>query len=104
MATGLQCHIRNKTQKVLFKKFVMFLYKFNVSQDLSFYHPHDIAFDFNRVFCTCRSPINPSRFKIGIGADWDTSWGSTISRVTHDKMGNVIAMNARTGQELWGKP
>jgi alcohol dehydrogenase (cytochrome c) len=47
--------------------------------------------------------------------DWDTSWGSSISRVTmpngiekkivvgHDKMGNVIAMDARTGQELWWK-
>jgi len=45
--------------------------------------------------------------------DWDTSWGSSISRVTlsngteikivigHDKMGNVIAMDARTGQEIW---
>jgi alcohol dehydrogenase (cytochrome c) len=47
--------------------------------------------------------------------DWDTPWGSSISRVTlsngteikivigHDKMGNVIAMDARTGQELWWK-
>ena len=47
--------------------------------------------------------------------DWDTSWGSTISRVTlsngteikivvgHDKMGNVIAMDARTGEEIWWK-
>jgi alcohol dehydrogenase (cytochrome c) len=47
--------------------------------------------------------------------DWDTSWGSSISRVTlsngteikivigHDKMGNVIAMDAKTGQELWWK-
>jgi alcohol dehydrogenase (cytochrome c) len=47
--------------------------------------------------------------------DWDTSWGSSISRVTlsngteikivigHDKMGNVIAMDASTGQELWWK-
>jgi alcohol dehydrogenase (cytochrome c) len=47
--------------------------------------------------------------------DWDTSWGSSISKVAlpngteikivigHDKMGNVIAMDARTGQELWWK-
>ena len=47
--------------------------------------------------------------------DWDTSWGSSISKVTlpngierkivigHDKMGNVIAMDARTGQEIWWK-
>src|SRR6187200_2960600 len=47
--------------------------------------------------------------------DWDTSWGSSISKVTfdngtqkkvvigHDKMGNVIAMNAATGKEIWWK-
>jgi alcohol dehydrogenase (cytochrome c) len=47
--------------------------------------------------------------------DWDTSWGSSISKaalsngteikivIGHDKMGNVIAMDARTGQELWWK-
>ena len=47
--------------------------------------------------------------------DWDTSWGSSISRVIldnktqeklvvgHDKMGNVIAMNAVTGKEIWWK-
>ncbi|MGC2571026.1 MAG: PQQ-binding-like beta-propeller repeat protein [Candidatus Nitrosopolaris sp.] len=45
--------------------------------------------------------------------DWDTSWGSSVSSVTydngthrkmvigHDKMGNLIAMNAATGKELW---
>ena len=45
--------------------------------------------------------------------DWDTSWGSSISKVTydngtqkklvigHDKMGNVIAMDATTGKEVW---
>ena len=45
--------------------------------------------------------------------DWDASWGSSISKVTfengtqtkvvigHDKMGNVIAMDAATGQEIW---
>jgi alcohol dehydrogenase (cytochrome c) len=45
--------------------------------------------------------------------DWDTSWGSSISKVTfdngtqkkvvvgHDKMGNVIAMDAATGKEIW---
>jgi alcohol dehydrogenase (cytochrome c) len=47
--------------------------------------------------------------------DWDTSWGSSISTVTydngtqakivigHDKMGNIIAMNAATGREIWWK-
>ncbi len=47
--------------------------------------------------------------------DWDTSWGSSISRVTfdngtqkkivigHDKMGNIIAMDAATGKEIWWK-
>lgn len=47
--------------------------------------------------------------------DWDTSWGSSISKVTfdngtqkklvigHDKMGNVIAMDATTGKEIWWK-
>ena len=45
--------------------------------------------------------------------DWDTSWGSSISKVTfdngtqkkvvvgHDKMGNVIEMDANTGKEIW---
>ena len=45
--------------------------------------------------------------------DWDTSWGSSVSNVRydngtyrkvvigHDKMGNLIAMNAATGKELW---
>jgi alcohol dehydrogenase (cytochrome c) len=48
--------------------------------------------------------------------DWDTSWGSSISKVTfdngtkqkkivigHDKMGNIIAMDATTGKEIWWK-
>ena len=47
--------------------------------------------------------------------DWDTSWGSSITKVTlengtekkvvigHDKMGNVIAMDAATGKEIWWK-
>ena len=47
--------------------------------------------------------------------DWDTSWGSSVSKVTydngthskvvigHDKLGNLIAMNAATGKELWWK-
>ena len=45
--------------------------------------------------------------------DWDTSWGSSVSSVRlqnnterkivvgHDKMGNVIAMDAKTGAEIW---
>ncbi|HYA83418.1 MAG TPA: PQQ-binding-like beta-propeller repeat protein, partial [Candidatus Bathyarchaeia archaeon] len=45
--------------------------------------------------------------------DWDTSWGSSVSTVTydngthrkmvigHDKMGNLIAMDAATGKEIW---
>ena len=47
--------------------------------------------------------------------DWDTSWGSSVTNVTfgngtqkkmvigHDKMGNIIGMNAATGKELWWK-
>jgi outer membrane protein assembly factor BamB len=47
--------------------------------------------------------------------DWDTSWGSSISKVTfdngtqrkvvigHDKMGNILAMDAATGKEIWWK-
>lgn len=47
--------------------------------------------------------------------DWDTSWGSSISKVTfdngtqrklvvgHDKMGNVMAMDATTGKPIWWK-
>ena len=47
--------------------------------------------------------------------DWDTSWGSSITKVMlnngtqkkvvvgHDKMGNVIAMDATTGKEIWWK-
>ena len=45
--------------------------------------------------------------------DWDTSWGSSVTNVTsgngtqkkmvigHDKMGNIIGMDAATGNELW---
>lgn len=45
--------------------------------------------------------------------DWDTSWGSTVSKVSlqnytekkivvgHDKMGNVVAMDPKTGIEIW---
>lgn len=47
--------------------------------------------------------------------DWDTSWGSSISKVTfnngtqkkivigHDKMGNIVAMDGSTGKEIWWK-
>jgi alcohol dehydrogenase (cytochrome c) len=47
--------------------------------------------------------------------DWDTSWGSSVTKVTlnngtqkkvvvgHDKMGNVIGMDAATGKEIWWK-
>ena len=47
--------------------------------------------------------------------DWDTSWGSSITEavlkngtqrkvvIGHDKMGNVIAMDAATGKEIWWK-
>jgi alcohol dehydrogenase (cytochrome c) len=45
--------------------------------------------------------------------DWDTSWGSSIIKVNfdngtqkklvigHDKMGNIMAMDASTGKEIW---
>jgi alcohol dehydrogenase (cytochrome c) len=45
--------------------------------------------------------------------DWDTSWGSSVSSVRlqnntemkivvgHDKMGNVIAMDPKSGAEIW---
>ncbi|HEY7571651.1 MAG TPA: PQQ-binding-like beta-propeller repeat protein [Nitrososphaeraceae archaeon] len=47
--------------------------------------------------------------------DWDTSWGSSVSRVNydngtqkklvigHDKMGNIMAMDATTGHPVWWK-
>ena len=47
--------------------------------------------------------------------DWDTSWGSSVTNVRfdngteekvvveHDKMGNIIAMDAYTGKEIWWK-
>lgn len=45
--------------------------------------------------------------------DWDTSWGSSVSNVNfdngtqrkivigHDKAGNLITMDAKTGKEIW---
>lgn len=45
--------------------------------------------------------------------DWDTSWGSSIIKIMlqngtqkkivigHDKMGNLIAMDGKTGDEIW---
>lgn len=47
--------------------------------------------------------------------DWDTSWGSSINKIAfengtskkiiigHDKMGNVIAMDGKTGKAIWWK-
>lgn len=47
--------------------------------------------------------------------DWDTSWGSSISKVKfendtikkivigHDKMGNIVAMDATTGKPIWSR-
>jgi alcohol dehydrogenase (cytochrome c) len=47
--------------------------------------------------------------------DWDASWGSSISKISlqngtqkkivigHDKMGNLIAMDGKTGDEIWWK-
>jgi outer membrane protein assembly factor BamB len=47
--------------------------------------------------------------------DWDTSWGSSINEITlengtrekivigHDKMGNIVAMDAATGKVRWWK-
>ena len=47
--------------------------------------------------------------------DWDTSWGSSISKIAydngtqekivigHDKMGNIVAMDASTGKVRWWK-
>lgn len=53
--------------------------------------------------------------KVPDNHDWDTSWGSSISKVVlqngsqkkivigHDKMGNVIAMDGTSGNGIWWK-
>jgi alcohol dehydrogenase (cytochrome c) len=92
---------------------------FNAStrQSPNLYSNHMVAVDIEKGKIIWATPFIAHgtilNIKVPDTHDWDTSWGSSISNVKfengslkkivigHDKMGNVIAMDAFTGQEIW---
>ncbi|HEX9318063.1 MAG TPA: PQQ-binding-like beta-propeller repeat protein [Nitrososphaeraceae archaeon] len=94
---------------------------FNAStrQTPNFYSNHMIAVNITNGKMIWATPFVADGTVLNVRVpdthDWDTSWGSSISKVTfdngtqkkivigHDKMGNVIAMDAATGKEIWWK-
>jgi alcohol dehydrogenase (cytochrome c) len=94
---------------------------FNASTRLSpnLYSNHVIAVDVTNGKIVWATPFIAHDTILNVSVpdmhDWDTSWGTTISQITtdnnqlrklvigHDKMGNVIAMDASSGREIWWK-
>ena len=92
---------------------------FNAStrQSPNLYSNHMVAVDINQGKIIWATPFiahgTVLKVKVPDTHDWDTSWGSSISSIKfdngsskkivigHDKMGNVIAMDALTGKEIW---
>lgn len=92
---------------------------FNAStrQSPNLYSNHMIAVDIREGKIIWATPFiahgTVLNVKVPDSHDWDTSWGSSVSNVKfengsskrivigHDKMGNVIAMDASTGEEIW---
>jgi alcohol dehydrogenase (cytochrome c) len=92
---------------------------FNAStrQTLNLYSNHMVAINITNGKMIWATPFIAYGTVLNVSVpdthDWDTSWGSSISKVTfdngtqkkvvvgHDKMGNVIAMDANTGKEIW---
>lgn len=92
---------------------------FNASTRLSpnFYSNHMIAIDIKNGSIVWSTPFIAHGTVLNVSVpdthDWDTSWGSSVSNVKfnngtllklvigHDKGGNVIAMDAKTGKEIW---
>ena len=92
---------------------------FNAStrQSPNLYSNHMVAVDIREGKIIWATPFiahgTVLNVKVPDTHDWDTSWGSTVSNVKfengstkkivigHDKMGNVIAMDASNGKEIW---
>lgn len=92
---------------------------FNAStrQSPNLYSNHMVAVDIKQGKIVWATPFiahgTVLNLKVPDTHDWDTSWGSSVSNIKfengsskkivigHDKMGNVIAMDALTGQEIW---
>ena len=92
---------------------------FNAStrQSPNLYSNHMVAVDIREGKIIWATPFiahgTVLNVKVPDSHDWDTSWGSSVSNVKfengsskklvigHDKMGNVIAMDASTGEEIW---
>jgi alcohol dehydrogenase (cytochrome c) len=94
-------------------------YNSTTRQTPNFYSNHMIAVNITNGKMIWATPFVADGTVLNVRVpdthDWDTSWGSSISKVTfdngtqkkivigHDKMGNVIAMDAATGKEIWWK-
>ncbi|WP_458743318.1 outer membrane protein assembly factor BamB family protein [Candidatus Nitrosocosmicus sp. T] len=92
---------------------------FNAStrQSPNLYSNHMVAVDIKQAKIIWATPFiahgTVLNLKVPDTHDWDTSWGSSVSNIKfengsskkivigHDKMGNVIAMDALTGEEIW---
>jgi alcohol dehydrogenase (cytochrome c) len=92
---------------------------FNAStrQSPNLYSNHMVAVDIREGKIIWATPFiahgTVLNVKVPDTHDWDTSWGSSVSNVKfengstkkivigHDKMGNVIAMDALNGKEIW---
>jgi alcohol dehydrogenase (cytochrome c) len=92
---------------------------FNAStrQSPNLYSNHMVAVDIKQGKIIWATPFiahgTVLNLKVPDTHDWDTSWGSSVSNIKfengsskkivigHDKMGNVIAMDAMTGEEIW---
>ena len=92
---------------------------FNAStrQSPNLYSNHMVAIDINQGKIVWATPFIAHGTVLNLQVpdthDWDTSWGSSVSNIKfengtskkivigHDKMGNVIAMDAMTGEEIW---
>ncbi len=92
---------------------------FNAStrESVNLYSNHMVAVDIREGKIIWATPFiahgTVLNVKVPDTHDWDTSWGSSVSNakfengsskkivIGHDKMGNVIAMDALTGEEIW---
>lgn len=92
---------------------------FNASTRMTpnLYSNHMVAIDIKNGKIIWSTPFIAHETVLDIAVpdthDWDTSWGSSVSNVKfdngtqrklvigHDKAGNLIAMDAKTGKEIW---
>lgn len=92
---------------------------FNASTRMTpnLYSNHMVAIDIHKGKIIWATPFIAHGTVLDVAVpdshDWDVSWGSSVSNVKfdngtqkkivigHDKAGNVIAMDANTGKEIW---